>query len=505
MTGERDFARKLDLVLKTCNLSRGRLAQSLGVDKSVISRWASGTTVPSDHNLSRLTEVIAHHKADFGRIDWDFDLTRFAARLGLSPAADGGEVGPAVSAVRPPEGPSIAVLPFTNFGGDPEHEYFADGITEDVITALSKWRSFVVIARNSTFTYKGRAVDVRQVGRDLNVRYVLEGSVRRASGRVRITAQLVETGAGAHLWADHFDAQLDDVFDLQDSICTSIVTALDPQVQLAELQRIRHRRPGTLTAYDYYLQALPHIYALTREGNDEARRLLGLAVAADPAYALAHALLAECYRQRRHQGWSASFADDQRNALAAAELALKLAPDDPAVLSTASSVVTSMGSDRARGRVLIDRSLSLNANSATAWAVSGWNHSYSGNGRLAIDHFQRALRLSPVEPPGHHFHAHIHAGIASGYMSLGEWEQMIEAAEKAVHLAPGYSSHWRFFTAALGHAGRREDAARALARLLELEPTLTVDQVFRTRTNHVVGSMQTGLVDGLRKAGLPEV
>ena len=200
-----DFAQKLGVVLKAINLSRGRLAQTVGVDKSVVSRWASGVQVPSDHNLSLLTEAVARHRPGFERRDWDLDAEGFANRLN---SLDAG-----ASSL---EGPSIAVLPFENMSGDPEQEYFADGMVEDIITALSRFKSLFVIARNSTFTYKGKAIDVRQVGRELGVRYVLEGSVRKAGQRVRISGQLVECQTGVHLWADRFDGSLADVFDLQD-------------------------------------------------------------------------------------------------------------------------------------------------------------------------------------------------------------------------------------------------------------------------------------------------
>ena len=505
MAGVAEFSRKLDLVLKAFNLSRGRLAHGLGIDKSVISRWVSGQTVPTDHNLSLLTELVGRHAPGFGRFDWELDVAGFAARLGITrraaPAVAPSTVpapGAAVPAAAEP--PSIAVLPFANLSSDPEQEYFADGITEDLITALSRWRSFLVIARNSTFTYKGRSVDVRQVGRELRVRYVLEGSVRRAGDRVRITAQLVESENGAHVWADRYDGRLDDVFDLQDQICASIVGTLEPTLQRVELQRILHKRPESFSAYDFYLKALPSFHDVTRHGNDEARRLLGQAIQADPGYALAHALLGYCHQRRRQQGWGDRFADDQAAGVAAAERALALGGDDPAVLWMAGHVITALAQDRERGRALIDRSLQLNPNCAPAWGVAGWNRAYSGQGREAIEHLSRALRLSPVDPLSHYFHS----GIAAGHLSREEWLPMVEAARKSVQLGPAYSSNWRFLAVGCAHAGLAEEAANAVAQMLALEPGLTVDIVSRTRTNQVEPFTKGLFLDGLRRAGLPE-
>jgi len=226
MAGITDFAHKLALVLKACNLSRGRLAQAVGIDKSVASRWASGVQAPTDHNLARLTEVVGRHRPGFARADWELASEAFAIRLGF-------DHGPpaAAPALALPERPSIAVLPFTNMSGDPDQEYFADGMVEEITTTLSRLRWLFVIARNSSFTYKGKPVDVKQVGRELGVGYVLEGSVRKAANRVRITAQLVDAGSGTHLWADRFDGTLDDVFDLHDQVAREVAGAVEPNLR----------------------------------------------------------------------------------------------------------------------------------------------------------------------------------------------------------------------------------------------------------------------------------
>ena len=246
-----DFAHKFGLVLKACNLSRGQLAQAVGIDKSVVSRWASGVQAPTDHNLTLLTEAVGRHRPGFGRVDWELGPRDFAERLGLADGASAGEAGLAL-----PGRPSIAVLPFTNMSGDPEQEYFVDGMVEEITTALSRLRWLFVIARNSSFTYKGKAVNVKQVGRDLGVRYVLEGSVRMAANRVRITAQLIDAGSGAHLWADKFDATLEDIFDLHDQVAREVAGAVEPNLREAEIERSLRKPTTSLDAYDLYMRGL---------------------------------------------------------------------------------------------------------------------------------------------------------------------------------------------------------------------------------------------------------
>ena len=425
---------------------------------------------------------------------------RFIGTVREGDEADSRPVAPTPVPAAPalPDKPSIAVLPFSNMSGDVEQEYFADGICEDLITALSKWRWFFVIARNSSFTYKGRDVDIREVGRELGVRYVLEGSVRKAGNQVRITAQLIDALNGTHLWAERYDGVAGDVFDLQDRISASIVAAIEPQLKSAEMQRIRLKRPENLAAYDYYLQALPHFYIQTLQGNDQARRLLGSAIESDPDYAIAHALLAYCIQQRRQQGWTDSFATEQGEGLRHIERALASGADDPTVLWIAGHMFTVLAQDRERGRLLIDRSLALNVNDAQAWSISGWNHSFSGQGQQAIDHLERALRLSPRDPMAHWFHT----GIAAGNMVLGRFERMAEAASVGVQLGPNDSRNWRFYAIALAYCGRAADAKAAVRRMLELEPKFTLATV-HLRVNQVEDRTRRVFLEGLRLAGVP--
>ena len=286
-----DFAHKLGVVLKAINLSRGRLAQTVGVDKSVVSRWASGVQAPSDHNLSLLTEAVARHRPGFERRDWDRDAEGFANRLDAL-AADGSSL----------ERPSIAVLPFENMSGDPEQEYFADGMVDDIITALSRSKQLFVIARNSSFTYKGKSPDVRQVGRELGVRYVLEGSVRKSGNRVRITGQLIDAATGGHIWADRFDGYLDDIFELQDQLASSVIGGISTPLLNEEMQRAK-RKVDNLQAYDYFLRGWAAARRRTEEGSTEGLALARKAIALDPDFALGHAALATFCNLRRSYGW----------------------------------------------------------------------------------------------------------------------------------------------------------------------------------------------------------
>ena len=257
-----DFALKFGLVLKTFNLSRGRLAQTVGVDKSVVSRWASGVQVPSDHNLSLLTEAVARHRPGFERRDWDLDAEGFANRLD---ALDAG-----ASRLALPDKPSIAVLPFQNMSGDPEQEYFTDGITEDIIAELSRFHSLFVIARNSSFSYKGKSPNIQQVGRDLGVRYVLEGSIRKSSNRIRVIGQLVDTFTGNHLWTERYDRVLEDIFVVQEEVTQAIVAAIAPQIESTEQSKAARRRPDNLSAYEIALLAWAHAW----QGHATADRAL---------------------------------------------------------------------------------------------------------------------------------------------------------------------------------------------------------------------------------------
>jgi TolB-like protein len=296
-----------------------------------------------------------------------------------------------------PDKPSLAVLPFQNMSGDPEQEYFADGMVEEIITALSRIRWLFVIARNSSFTYKGQAVDVKQVGRELGVRYVLEGSVRKGGGRVRITAQLIETETGAHLWADRFDGSLEDVFELQDRVAVSVAGVIEPTLQANEIRRSVERPTSDLTAYDLFLRALSHCYSSEKEGIVVALDLLSRVIKRDPRYGPALALAARCHHDLHVNGWTK---DPQASRLMGVHLsrqALRVAGDDADVLTNAAQVLAYFGEDIDASMALIDRALALNPSCARGWYRSGWLRLWAGELDLAIQHCETSSRLSPRE------------------------------------------------------------------------------------------------------------
>jgi adenylate cyclase len=307
------------------------------------------------------------------------------------PRAGEGRVG-----VLPlPEKPSIAVLAFANMSGDPEQDYFADGMVEEIITTLSRIRWLFVIARNSSFTYKGHAVDVKQVGRELGVRYVLEGSVRKGSGRVRITAQLIDAASGAHLWADRFDGSLEDVFELQDKVATSVAGVIEPTLQAAEILRSSERPTNDLTAYDLYLRALAPLRSGEREQYVQGLHILGQAIELDPQYGPALALAAFGHVALHISGWTDDAIASRREGTQLARQALRVGGDDPSVLGNVAYVFGYFGEDIDAAIELADRALTLNPSFAQGWYLSGWLRLWAGQPEPAISHFETSLRLSP--------------------------------------------------------------------------------------------------------------
>ena len=342
-----------------------------------------------------------------------------------------------------PDKPSIAVLPFQNMSGDPEQEYFADGMVEDIITALSRFTSLFVIARNSSFTYKGKAVDIKQVGRELGVRYVLEGSVRKAAGRVRISGQLIEASTGAHLWAEKFDAALEDVFELQDAVTERVVGAIEPSVKQAEINRARTKPTSNLDAYDYFLRALQQEALYTREGSDAALDYIRQAIALDPGYALAKAFLSVIYMERGIQGWGAP--GDRERGLAAAREAIVLGSDDPSVLRWAGHTLGFWG-DYDRSIALLEKAARLNVNGSQILASLGWVKVYAcRDTERAIAHFERSIRLSPRDPEM----ASTLTGIGFAHLIAGHNEQALAFAQQVIDERPQFTSAHRVKITAL--------------------------------------------------------
>ncbi|WP_192178280.1 adenylate/guanylate cyclase domain-containing protein [Mesorhizobium amorphae] len=408
------------------------------------------------------------------------------------------DAGASVTAPPPlPAKPSIAVLPFTNMSGDPDQEYFADGLVEDIITGLSRVNSFFVIARNSSFTYKGRAVDLRQVGRELGVRYVLEGSIRRAGSRVRISGQLVDAISGHHVWTDRFEGDVSDIFDLQDKVTESVVGAVEPRIRLEEIKQARMKPTDYIGAYDLYLRALPRFYSMTREGFADVRRLTNEALSIDPGFTLAKALGAYIRSLSVSQCWHEP--DDIRVAVRMAREVLADARDDPTSLRFAAQVIAYSAKDYETALDTIERSLLLNPNSAQGYTGSGWVNAHSGRPLAAIEHFHRAMRLSPVDPEK----GIALSGIAMSYLMLERYEEALAWGERALREMPNYGSSHRVVIMALVKLNRSDEAQAAARRLMEAFPTYTLglqrqinpwrDKVFAER-----------YVEALGIAGVPE-
>jgi TolB-like protein/tetratricopeptide (TPR) repeat protein len=406
---------------------------------------------------------------------------------------------PVGQALSLPAKPSVAVLAFDNMSGDPEQQYFSDGITEDIITALSRVKWFFVIARNSSFAYKGRSVDVKQIARELGVRYVLEGSVRKAGERMRITGQLIQAETGAHIWADRFDGEASDVFDLQDKVVTSVVAAIEPSLRLAEIDRASRKPTGKLDAYDCYLRALPHFYTLTREGVDEAIVLLDQAIAIDPRFALAKALAARCYGWRNPHGWAAAPEEEKAIAVRLGREALRDGGDDPSVLWMVGFALWQLRVDLEGALELYDRSLVLNANCPQALALRGWALATAGRIDEATTSLLQALRLSPFDPEA--FFTHSALGLT--YLMARRFDEAVAWTSRALRERPAFAPALRFHAAALVELGRLGEARDTVARLLQLEPGLTLSNL-RLRAPIFEAKLMDAFLNALRKAGLPK-
>jgi TolB-like protein/class 3 adenylate cyclase len=366
-----------------------------------------------------------------------------------------------------PDKPSIAVLPFQNMSGDPEQEYFADGMVEEIITALSRIRWLFVIARNSTSTYKGQAVDVKQVGRELGVRYVLEGSVRKGGGRVRINAQLIEAEAGAHLWADRFDGSLEDVFDLQDQVAINVAGVIEPALQAAEGRRSMGRSTNDLTAYDLYLRALATYYPITQERAFKTLELLRQALAIDRHYGPALSWAAICLMRLYREGWAEDPEATRREAVDLARQALPVAQDDPAILANAAFVLANFGEDIGAMIGLVDRALALTPSFSRGWFVSGVLRMWAGQHDLAIEHAKSALRLSPRERGGTPLSL-----IGEAHFYQREFDEAAAQLLLSIQHNPGFPHSFRVLAACYAQMGRLDEARAIVARLRAITPEI---------------------------------
>jgi len=398
-----------------------------------------------------------------------------------------------------PDSPSIAALPFQNWSGDPEQEYFADGVVEDIITALSRVHWLFVIARNSSFTYKGRAVDVKQVGRELGVRYVMEGSVRKAANRVRITGQLIDATTGAHLWADHFEGSLDDIFELQDQVAERVVGAIMPKLERAEIERAKRKPTDSLDAYDYYLRGMANFHQGNKQAINDALPLFGKAIELDPGFASAYGMAASCYYWRKMNNWTSDRSQEFSEGARLADRAVALGASDAVALSRGGHASAHFGGDLDRGVAAVDRALVLNPNLSTAWYLSGFQKISLGKHDDAVERFARAMRLSPLDPEIFQ----MQTGTAMAHMFARRFDVACEWAEKARTELPNILRVSAFSAASYALADRIDEARRAMEHVRRIDATLRISNVEDWVVLRRPEDLAT-FVEGLRRAGLPD-
>ena len=402
----------------------------------------------------------------------------------------------AATALTLPDKPSVAVLPFSSLSGDPEQDYFADGMVDDIITGLARINWLFVIARNSTFTYKGRAVDVKQVGRELGVRYVLEGSVRKAGCNVRVTSQMIDTSTGAHVWAERYDRNSDDIFALQDEIALSAVGAIAPSVRRAEIDRVKRKRPDSLDAYELVLHAQPDVDSGMPDRAASALPLLQRALALDPGYALAHGLVAMCHHNRFLRS---GLQEEDRNAsLCHARLALEHGRDDALALAFAGFCLGMDAHDRAAAFVAFETALALSPSAALAYIFGSVIHSWAGAAHSAIEWGERALRLSPFDS----WSFAAFGSQALGHFQQGQLHEAAKAAYQAVQSNPAHSINYVILIGPLVALDRLDEARAAAARVLELQPTFRFSRQFAGV--NCAPELASKLGNALSAAGLPD-
>ncbi|MEH2537953.1 MULTISPECIES: winged helix-turn-helix domain-containing tetratricopeptide repeat protein [unclassified Bradyrhizobium] len=422
---------------------------------------------------------------------------RFVGQVREAREVAGPNPGDAPESALVPDRPSIAVLPFANMSGDPEQEYFADGMVEEITTALSRFKWLFVIARNSSFTFKGKAVDIKEVGRRLGVRYVLQGAVRKASGKVRITGQLIEAATGAHIWADKFERDMTEIFALQDDITVAVVSAIQPKLFQTEIAMATRRRPEDLTAYDLLLRAIQQAVPLTREGLAEALRLVQRALELDPGLAGAAALAGACHAENVVRNYAIDLQFERKEAVRLMRLALSLDDGDPDTLASAALISALLVGDCETEIEMSDRAVKLNPNSYRAWHCRGWVYKIAGQPEEAIRSFERAMRMSPVDPQLYT----AFTGMGFAFIELRRFDEAIVAGKKALRQNPGYPGPYRCLASAFAHLGRDAEAREAAARAVEIDPAFTISAwIARSR----ISTNAKLMIEGFRKAGLPE-
>lgn len=399
-----------------------------------------------------------------------------------------------------PDKPSIAVLPFQNMSDDQQQEYFADGIVEDIITALSRFKSLFVIARNSSFTYKGKAVDIKQVGRELGVRYVLEGSVRKAGEKVRITGQLIDSATGTHLWADRFDGKLEDVFELQDQITASVAGELVTQVQFAEMERARRKSTSNLDAYDCYLRGIANVWTWTKDSNETARTYFLRAIELDDNFALAYAFAGQIYVLRKQARWMVDVSQESAEAVRLARRAIELGQEDDVALCMGGFILAFIAGELDLAAECISRGLSLNNNLALGWHFSGWVRLYLGEHKVSLEHQRQAMRLSPRDPNV----PQVRNAQAFAHFFEGQYAEAARLAERLTEEFPHFLPAWRIMAMSNALGGDPALTDKAVKKALELDPSARVSvltsQLFPLRRLEDRERWKEGLL----RAGFPQ-
>lgn len=396
-----------------------------------------------------------------------------------------------------PDRPSIAILPFVNLSTDVMQEYFADGIVDDIITELSRMRLLLVIARNSSFTYKGRDISVQRIGQELSVQYVLQGSVRRAADRLRITAQLIETSTGSSIWADRFEGELDEIFALQDRIARGVAIAAGPMLEWKEITKAQRKPTNNLTAYDNYLRGLASYYQWTEVANLEALSYFKKAVSLDPQFAIAYGMAARCYAARAASGWSADTVRQMNDVRTLTQHAILFGKDDAVALATAGFAIARILRELEEGARHVDRALALDPNLAVGWQYSGWIRVWLGEPDRALDELMQALRLNPLNPQIFT----LYSAIASAHLIAGRHAEAIKYAEVALHHGPDHVPGLRILVSGLGLAGRLQEAKKIGARLRAVDPGLRLSNV-EDRAPYRRQQDLALHVEGLRRAGI---
>jgi adenylate cyclase len=501
------------------------IEEQLASAKSVVVIWSGEAVkshwVRSEADRARADNKLVQVSIDSARLPMPFDQIQCADLAGwkgesehpawrkvvdsiaavMGGGAPAGMPAQAAVAARPapalPDKPSIAVLPFDNMSGEADQAYIADGIVESITAALSRVRSFFVIARASAFAYKDHATNVCEIGRQLGVAYVLEGSVQKAGARIRINVQLIETEGGANVWTGRHDGTLDDIFDLQDRIAEQVAGALQPSIRIAEIERSRRKRPQDLGAYDYAMRAMPHVWALEAEESARALDLLDKSLEIDPDYPLALSLAAWCHAQRLVYNWAKDTEEGRRLALKLAERAAELSGDDPLILAVLGAVHTLLH-NLGTARILLERAVAIDPNAAWAWSRLAWTDVYSDRPSEAIEKFERALRLSPLDP----MNFNIWVGIGSAHEVQGNLELALTFYQRGLSERPHADWLYRHTAAALAGLGRMDEARAAYAQMLRFYPDMTAAKFREAMV--FSPEVRERMVENLKLLGLPD-